>query len=104
MLIPHALRTSTWRRPRPEATLHCSVKSSEISSMNPESVHTIVLGPFPSLGQVRLYQLEITLHHHVHHGYRRRSPEISVEDLDLDVTAIPCGRNGFGEGRKVDVA
>src|SRR5688500_9664816 len=44
MLVPHALRTSTWLRPRPEAILHCSLKSSEISSINPESVH-IVLCP-----------------------------------------------------------
>src|SRR5215207_607593 len=72
--------------------------------MNPESVHTIVLGPSPSLREFRLYQPEVSLHHRVHHGYRWRGPEIGVEDCGLDVAAIPCGRNGFGEGRKVDVA
>ena len=35
------LRTSTCRRPRPAATLHCWLKSSEISSIKPERVHIL---------------------------------------------------------------
>src|SRR4051812_32911911 len=39
MLMFQALRTSVYLRPRPAATAHCSVKSGEISSMNPDRVH-----------------------------------------------------------------
>src|SRR5918911_4965723 len=39
MLMFQALRTSAYFRPRPDATLHCSVKSGAISSMNPDRVH-----------------------------------------------------------------
>ena len=37
--MSQALRTSAYFRPRPAATVHCSVKSGEISSMNPDRVH-----------------------------------------------------------------
>src|SRR3954453_5975579 len=43
MLMFQALRTSAYFRPRPDATLHCSVKSGEISSMNPDRVHMAFL-------------------------------------------------------------
>src|SRR5215207_10050854 len=89
--------------PRSDATLHCSVKSSEISSINPESVHTIVVGP-SFLAEVRLYQLEVAVRHRLHDRGRWCRPEIGVEDLDLDVAAIARGGNGSCESGKVDVA
>ena len=59
------------------AILHCRLKSSEISSMNPESVHMFrrsFLESLSSFGQVGLYQVEVALDHGVQHRSRWRLP------------------------------